>query len=404
MKRYNINKVLITVLFALAVLFLPVSIVNAKTLDEIIDYDITVDVLDDATLDMTYIISWKVLDSKSEGPLSWVNIGIPNKHCNSYEPLTDNIKSMETSYSGGSTVKIYLDREYFADEVVTFAYKINMGNMYEYDPEKGYADYTFTPGWFDEIAVDNLTIRWNDDKVERFIPSCVVDNGYNTWNTSLRPGEKYTVTVTYPGEAYPFVVFEKSEDDDGYNFSEHNLIENILFSILIGIFMVFMVAVFAAPVVIPILIIVAIYKAATGFTTGSEKKITRTVIEYYPSCPNCGGTREENKDTCQYCGSSMIKSKQEIKEEEARKNHQDILKYRENGTFRYSDNPNRYVRVNVISIPRPVTRTSSSSHHSSCAHSSCACACACACAGGGRAGCSMKDFYNTDLKFRYFRL
>lgn len=28
---------------------------------------------------------------------------------------------------------------------------------------------------------------------------------------------------------------------------------------------------------------------------------------------------------------------------------------------------------------------------------SCACACACACAGGGRAGCSLKDFYKTNL-------
>lgn len=45
--------------------------------------------------------------------------------------------------------------------------------------------------------------------------------------------------------------------------------------------------------------------------------------------------------------------------------------------------------------------------HSSCAHSSscassCACvsscACACACAGGGRAGCTKKDFYHTNLK------
>lgn len=40
--------------------------------------------------------------------------------------------------------------------------------------------------------------------------------------------------------------------------------------------------------------------------------------------------------------------------------------------------------------------------HSSCARSSCACvhscACACACAGGGRAGCSKKDFYKTNLK------
>ena len=28
----------------------------------------------------------------------------------------------------------------------------------------------------------------------------------------------------------------------------------------------------------------------------------------------------------------------------------------------------------------------------------CACACACACAGGGRAGCSMKDFYHTNIR------
>ena len=29
----------------------------------------------------------------------------------------------------------------------------------------------------------------------------------------------------------------------------------------------------------------------------------------------------------------------------------------------------------------------------------CACACACACAGSGRAGCSQKDFYRTNLKY-----
>jgi hypothetical protein len=36
--------------------------------------------------------------------------------------------------------------------------------------------------------------------------------------------------------------------------------------------------------------------------------------------------------------------------------------------------------------------------HAGCVHSSCACACACACAGGGRAGCSLKDFYGTNLQ------
>lgn len=42
----------------------------------------------------------------------------------------------------------------------------------------------------------------------------------------------------------------------------------------------------------------------------------------------------------------------------------------------------------------------SSCAHSSCAHSSCASSCACACAGSGRAGCSKKDFYGTNLTSR----
>ena len=34
----------------------------------------------------------------------------------------------------------------------------------------------------------------------------------------------------------------------------------------------------------------------------TEKKITRTKIEYYPQCQGCGAPREEGKDTCEYCG------------------------------------------------------------------------------------------------------
>ena len=52
----------------------------AKDLDEIQKYYITVDTRNDGTLDMTYEIEWKVLDSTSEGPLEWVKIGIPNSH------------------------------------------------------------------------------------------------------------------------------------------------------------------------------------------------------------------------------------------------------------------------------------------------------------------------------------
>ena len=60
-----------------------VKSVEAKVLDEILSYEITADVLEDASVDLVYNISWKVLDSDSEGPLEWVQIGIPIIYCNS---------------------------------------------------------------------------------------------------------------------------------------------------------------------------------------------------------------------------------------------------------------------------------------------------------------------------------
>lgn len=383
------------VVIALLMVILPVS-VNAKPLDEILNYDITVDVNDDATADILFNISWKVLDSKSEGPLSWVKIGVPNSHVEEYEALTPNIKKISTYNSGGNYIRIDFDRDYYKDEVIDFSFRVKQGNMYLYDPEVGYADYAYTPGWFDDITVDNFTLRWNGDKVERFTPDALNENGYLTWSKPLSPGEKYSVKVTYSGDAYPFVVFEKEEDND-YKFEEHGPVANFFFVIICIVVMILLVLMCALPILIPAIIIYVIYKASTGFTSGTEKKITRTMIEYYPSCPNCGASREEGKDVCAYCGTNMVKSKEEVSEEAIKKLGDDdkgILKFRENGTFRYSDNPNKYVHVNVVTIPHVVKTVSrsSGSHHSSCAHSSCACACACACAGGGRAGCSTKDF------------
>ena len=75
--------------------------VSAADLDEIVGYEITVDVNEDATLTMVYMIDWKVLDSTSEGPLSWVQVGIPNNHYVSYRPLTETIDDISFSSSSG---------------------------------------------------------------------------------------------------------------------------------------------------------------------------------------------------------------------------------------------------------------------------------------------------------------
>ena len=62
----------------------------------------------------------------------------------------------------------------------------------------------------------------------------------------------------------------------------------------------------------------------------------------------------------------------------------------------YFYHPRRYRRRGYYSSGRRIEKPSvvnSSAFKGGSGGSSCACACACACAGGGRAGCSMKDFY-----------
>ena len=123
-----------------------------------------------------------------------------------------------------------------------------------------------------------------------------------------------------------------------------------------------------------------------AFGSGGNQ-ITRTKIVYYDTCPGCGAPREEGKENCQYCGVNMIKLKEVIEEKDLKPSEKDSGIYNREGEYRYSDAPNTYMRVHVV----PVSRGTRSSAFKGCVHSSCACACACA--GGGRAGCSTKDFY-----------
>lgn len=382
---------------------LVIPVYASSPTDEITNYEITVEPYDDASLHITYDISWMVLESDSLGPVSWVEVGIPNSHNVFIEALSDNIDNISVKNSSGNYAVIYFDRDYYEGEQIDFSFAINQDYMYSANsPEDGLTTYSFTPGWFDDIAVDNLTIKWKNDKVHSFSPDCYMDNGYNVWETTLSAGGRYTVKVTYPNDAYAFNLSVNESDGE----SVVDTVAEIIGGVIACVCMLVMLA---GPLLITFLISKAaksIYNGTSGFGTQTTKKITRTKIEYYPICQGCGATRPEGTDTCVYCGRSFIKSQEVIKEDQVPDNEKDILKHNTNGTYRYSHSPNTYVRVNVINVPKPrpvTTSRSSSSHHSSCAHSSCACACACACAGGGRAGCTNKDFYNTDLKLSYFR-
>lgn len=285
-------------LLLIALIFPINSFAVGNPLDEIQEYTIQVDMRNDGTMDIKYHLDWKVLDDTSDGPLSWVKVGIPNKNVDEIEAHTDNIKKIEYNKQDGRTyVYIYFDRDYHKNEVISFDFSIHQSNMYVIDKEEHMLRYSFTPGWFDEIEVKNITVKWNKSNVLKSTALGEDMNGYLVWTGSLSFGEKLNTSVYYNLDAFEVTEEGQVQEDEG-----------------IGpgwiIFIVILV------VILAIVFIIAIssddYDSHSGFGGGS-----RTYIY--------GGGR------------------------------------------------------------------------SSCACVS-SCACACACAGGGRAGCSKKDFYHTNVQ------
>ena len=417
----NRGKVLLLALIVLLAAFVPAVKARALTTDVMDRLGITVDVNDDASLLMTYEIEWTVLDDEEYGPLTWIDLGVPNSYHSSITPLTDSIDHIEDN---GNSLAIYLDRSYYADETVTLSFSMIQDHMYQIDKyAAGETVYTFTPAWFDSMEIRNLEIRWNMANAASWQPDCLMDGDYLSFSASLGEGEKYTMSVTYPNDAFGFSVDRQAgSGSSGYdsegdpdlepeiNFpsgsqSFRDTIETLLGGLIA---LIFTPLTFAAPIV-GLFFFIRWISRGTGFgsTATTEKKITRTKIEYYANCPNCGAPRQEGKEKCVYCGRDMIKSKEVVQENQIEKPEN----YTKNGTYRYGSSPNTYIMVHVVNVPVRHSSTdrshssssSSRSSRSSCAHSSCACACAsscacaCACASSGRAGCSVKDFFRESI-------
>lgn len=293
--------------FALFLLFIVISnICMAKDLDRINKYYITVDPRKDGSLDMTYYLEWKVLDSDSEGPLEWVKIGIPNSHVDMIKANSDNIRSVKYHNEYGDYIRVNFKKAYYAGETINFSFSFHQSYMYNLEGEL--AKYEFTPGWFEDIVVDEIMVFWNSKDVYSASSKNINSDNYYTWSDSLRKNEKFKVEVTYSKYSMNFT--ENKQAINSTTTSKYvNNITNVFVYIVI-IFIVIMMIVILSP---------SSYRRHRGYGYG-----------------------------------------------------------------RSSYHESHY-----------------SSHHSSCA-SSCACvsscACACACAGGGRAGCSKKDFYGTTIR------
>ena len=386
--------------------------------DEILNYEITASVNEDGSVNLDYHLDWKVLRDDI-GALEWVTVGIPNGDYADISAMSDTISAIGYEGGGGSYVRVDFDRAYRAGETVSFAYRVVQNSMYQMNLfQEGQTAYIFTPGWFDEIAVDNLTVRWNSEDLVSWSPDCIVKDGYNVWTTSLAPGGTFKVTVNYPNDARSFseesAIMDFGERSGGYDNSYDD--DDGPFEAISGL--VFVALLIGIPVALAKKA-KSTYDRSARFGGETKTKITRTKVTYYPVCQGCGAPRGEGETVCAHCGRSFVKSEEVLKEENVPDEDKEALKYKTKGEFRYSSAPDTYVRVNVVNIPvvhhhsssGGSTRSGGSSRGGGCAHSSCACACAscacacaCACAGGGRAGCTYKDFYRTDLKLRQLAL
>ncbi len=190
------------ILFAF-IIFLSIGLkCFAADLDEITNYEVVVEPrMNDGSLDITYQITWKVLDSTTEGPLEWVQIGTPNSNFDNPIALTKNIKSI-TPYNG-SYVKVVFNRKYYAGEQVTFKYKIHQSYMYKIS--LGKCKYSFTPAWFTNARIDKMTVKWNMDEVKSSNAKSKEDN-YLVWTkTNMAKGEKIKINVKYNKNAFGYL-------------------------------------------------------------------------------------------------------------------------------------------------------------------------------------------------------
>ena len=324
MKKFFLS--IFTFLFFLCIL--SSSSVNAFTpLDKILSYEITIDAKDDATLDMEYDINWKVLNDNIEGPLTWVKIGVPNRFVYDIKPLSSAIKDLEYYNDDGAFIRCDLDREYKANEIVNIHFKFNQKRIFTKTNNEDTIEYAFKPGWFSEIQVEKLIVKWSKGIKPLFTNCDRTTDSYYIWEKSLDYNETIECQMKYSMNLFPNINLKMDYSDQTFN------------PITVIVIILVCLVVFA----IIVIACVASYRATND--------------GYYSYR---GFTGES------YFHHFWFHS----------------IYYHSPG----------YSRKGKPLVNPTVVNSSKGGHSSSGSH--CACACACACAGGGRAGCSRKDFYN----------
>ena len=280
-----------------------------EPLDKIHDYRITITPNDDGTLNMQYYLKWEVLDDGDEG-LSWIVVGVANRYVSNIKALTNNISDIYYTSDDGAQIRLDLDKTYYKGAVLELKFSFIQSRIFSLSNDE--VEYAFIPGWFEEIQVDKLQVKWKVDNT--IYANTSAKDGWLVWETALDYGESTECQVKYQRNNFPNLNPDEDYSDQTLSDFEIYLIIGVVFALVIAII------VFAIINHDP-------YSECRGFSGR---------IHWY---------------------------------------HYRFGRYR------------GYRRSGKRILPPNMTSSGSGSHGGSCA-----CACACACAGGGRAGCSRKEF------------
>ena len=191
----TMRKILCRVLLCLCLVLAlaPVPAAYAQDLDRIESYDVDVTPdTQDGSLRIQVTLEWTVL---AEGPVSWVKIGVPNGSIREETALTDNIDRLNFD---NSYMYVYFDRDYNDGETFRFSYSWVQEYMYALEGDT--VSYDYTPGWFDEARVGQMTLTWHDPAgVDGAGSDGQTGGDHVLAQTDLAHGQQMSFTVHYDG-------------------------------------------------------------------------------------------------------------------------------------------------------------------------------------------------------------
>lgn len=372
MKAFDLHSLAARLTALLAALLLAAALPTAALADsgdydEITNYVVTVDPRQDGSADITYEIDWQVIGGGAEDYLSWVNIGLANEYADEFVNLTpDTVSDVSLSTESGCYARVNFRDRYYAPDVaadkggesaVHFAFRVHQSHLFTENGDNT-ASFAFTPGWFDEICIDSLTVRWRN--YEGFVAdNHTVEGEYLVWQFGpLDHGEQVTVNVQVPVTTAQVFDPEAARTGQELTPAHTGAVSEETSGEVVGVLLLVFVVIFAL-----------------ALTFGSRPARWRGGFGVY----------DPAAWVWYYNGSRYLRM------------------------ARGRTPPAGY----HVSAPPPdfhagggETRGGgagrSSSNHGSCvcACACVSCACACACAGGGRAGCSVKNFYRVGLPRR----